>query len=207
MTPRHQNWEVPSVVTILDWNKGQNPLCSYPAFSYLYVLPAHYPLAAALVPQPKAQLLFAPCLRVHSSSNLWVWPQATISRWFTDLKALAAGWPLGWPSWEETRGFLLPDTVPSSSTTDPSLGKAEPIRHGCGASVEMYLRAETPGQGEEEGTQQKWLERRKEQRDGNEKAREAEVLCSGADTHTTQRDHSLQRIHAGAGTPLEGTVA
>lgn len=39
---------------------------------------------------------------------------------------------------------------------------------------------------------------------GNGKAREAEVLHSGADT--TQRDHGLQRIHVGAGTPLEGTV-
>lgn len=150
----------------------------YPAFSYLYVLPSHYyPLAAATVPQPKVQLFLSPCLGVHSPSNLQVWPpshkfQMVYSSFVycANLKALVAGWPLGWPPWEETRACLVPDTAPGGSTTHPSLGKAEPIRHGCGnvskASVEMYLwKSRNPGQGEEEGTQKKWLERKKEQRD------------------------------------------
>lgn len=73
---------------------------------------------------------------------------------------------MGRPSGEETRGCLVPDTAPGGFTADPPLGKAEPIRHGCGALVEMYPRkGRNPWAGRRGRNTEKVLERKKEQRD------------------------------------------
>lgn len=57
-----------------------------------------------------------------------------------------------------------------------------------------------------EHRESKWLERKKEQRDEQRQLKgQGSRSAPQQSRHNTQRDHGLQRIHAGADTPLEGT--